>query len=393
MPGTTVQLPDKDGNAFSAFVPPDPTVARLVTANALPLPTGAATAANQATANTALATIAGVSKGTGNVDANTLRTTLALDGPGVANLTSIKTATETTASAMATQIAKLTEVVSSLAGLLKVQFGDTLLITGTLSAVNQTLLGMPLDVRGYKQATISYHTGGAACTATMALQVNEDPAAADVATTWRNPQFTQIYDTNATTQATLTGIAVTAAIAVATPTQFTIPLNYGALRLRMIAYTSGTVTVTVALSRMVAPVIQNVAVVNTASVSAAISSNTPSATVGGAALHYLVRSVAGTNLVNIKATAFALCNVYLKNRGATEQIVKLYLKTGAPVLATDVPWMIIPLAPGEVFRAAYSYQDRGATGLAMAILGAGAINDTDATPADANAVIGKISYV
>lgn len=62
----------------------DLTETQPVSVATLPLPAGAATAANQATANTSLGTIATnttITKGSGVVDANTTRVTLATDGP------------------------------------------------------------------------------------------------------------------------------------------------------------------------------------------------------------------------------------------------------------------------------------------------------------------------
>lgn len=102
----------------------------------------------------------------------------------------------------------------------------------------------------------------------------------------------------------------------------------------------------------------------------------------------LIKSLAGTNLINLKSTAGKLYGVQLCNTGATWVYVKLYDLAVLPVLATDVPKIIVGIPPGgrcEVNRPA------GATfanGISLGLLGG--VVDTDTTAIALSQVVGTI---
>lgn len=100
---------------------------------------------------------------------------------------------------------------------------------------------------------------------------------------------------------------------------------------------------------------------------------------------------ATTNLTANSAVACSLYELTLFNGTAATIFLKLYNKTTAPVLATDVPIVIIPVAAG----AAYNHQfgavgKRFPTGLAFAVTGAVADTDTTAIALGAKLSITRV---
>jgi TM2 domain-containing membrane protein YozV len=105
---------------------------------------------------------------------------------------------------------------------------------------------------------------------------------------------------------------------------------------------------------------------------------------------YILNSAAGTNLALILTGTSGLHAFYATNTGAAVAYVKLYNKAAAPVLASDVPAMImvVPAAVGGVpgvCTLPIGFQGfRFALGLGIAITGGAA--DTDATAVAAGQV-------
>lgn len=94
---------------------------------------------------------------------------------------------------------------------------------------------------------------------------------------------------------------------------------------------------------------------------------------------YALNSAAGTNLGAIKASAGTLYTLAGFNAGAAVAFVKLYNKASAPVLATDVPVLVVPIPAGGAMPPVHLGElgHRFATGIAIAVTGGAA--DTDAT--------------
>jgi len=95
-------------------------------------------------------------------------------------------------------------------------------------------------------------------------------------------------------------------------------------------------------------------------------------------LALLVNSTASNNLTSVKASPGSLFELSIFNGSVTAAFVKLYNKASAPVVASDVPIAVIPVAAAGF--ASYSFGENGkrfTTGIALAIVGLAA--DTDAT--------------
>lgn len=104
-----------------------------------------------------------------------------------------------------------------------------------------------------------------------------------------------------------------------------------------------------------------------------------------------INSSAGTNLTSVKNASGSVFNVTAFNAGPSAAFVKLYAKSSAPVLATDVPVVVIPLAAGAAISWEFgALGKRLSPGIAMAITGAAA--DTDATAVAASQVKVSVDY-
>ena len=108
-----------------------------------------------------------------------------------------------------------------------------------------------------------------------------------------------------------------------------------------------------------------------------------------------INSVAGTNIASISTTTTGVSSMYATNTGSTPAYIKLYNKATLPVLATDIPEMIVvvPAAvsgvPG-VYTLPIGFSGlRFNSGLGIAITGGSA--DTDTTAVTAGQVKVKMS--
>jgi hypothetical protein len=135
-------------------------------------------------------------------------------------------------------------------------------------------------------------------------------------------------------------------------------------------------------ARQPLPVIANVTTVTTA--------GTPAAPT-----NYFLNSAASTNIVSITTTTTGVQAIHCTNIGAAVAFVKLYNKASAPVLASDVPEMIITVpaavsgVPGTASLPMGFNGHRFPLGLGIAITGA--VADTDATAVAAGQVKVKLS--
>lgn len=122
----------------------------------------------------------------------------------------------------------------------------------------------------------------------------------------------------------------------------------------------------------------------------AVTAVTTSGTPTAPATPYILNSLATTNIALILTGTSGLHAFYATNTGATAAFVKLYNKATAPVLASDVPAMIIPIAaaaggfPGVATLPIGHNGFRFALGLGIAITGA--VGDTDTTAVAAGQV-------
>jgi hypothetical protein len=130
--------------------------------------------------------------------------------------------------------------------------------------------------------------------------------------------------------------------------------------------------------------------VTTVSTVTALTTVTTSGTPTAPATPYILNSLATTNIALILTGTSGLHAFYATNTGATPAFVKLYNKATAPVLASDVPAMIIPIAaaaagfPGVATLPIGHQGFRFALGLGIAITGA--VGDTDTTAVAAGQV-------
>ena len=137
-------------------------------------------------------------------------------------------------------------------------------------------------------------------------------------------------------------------------------------------------------------------VINGGSLSS-ISSISSIGTIGapGAPTNQFINSVAGTNIASISTSTTGVSSMYATNTGLTPAYIKLYNKATLPVLATDIPEMIIvvPAAvsgvPG-VYTLPIGFSGlRFNSGLGIAITGGA--TDTDTTAVTAGQVKVKMS--
>lgn len=108
---------------------------------------------------------------------------------------------------------------------------------------------------------------------------------------------------------------------------------------------------------------------------------------------YALNSAATTNLAAIKASAGTLYGLAGFNAGAAAAFVKLYNKATAPVLASDVPVLVVPIPAGGAMPPVNlgALGHRFAAGIAIAVTGGAA--DTDATAVTAGQVKVLADYI
>jgi len=409
-----------------------------VSASALPLPSGAATAANQATANTSLASLDGkapalvsgrvpvdgsavtqpvsgpltdtqlrasavsvapnISRGSGVMDANTTRVTLASDGPTVTALSSIDSKTPALVSGrqpvdgsgvtqpisasslpLPTGAATETTLASVNGKLPALNAGSVpvLVQNGQLEVQNDT--GNPIPVG---PAALVQFTGSASAafvdlysadvsayrgvnfiitgtfSATVSFQVSNDN------TTWYslgcyNLSLATVLATNTTASGAFTG-----------------SLNgFRYFRLYMGAYTSGTVNVTGNLTREIPSYALSPATTVTA------NSTIRAETTSSATVLYTVNSAASTNGANVKASAANVYGLSVHNASASTKYVRLFNLATAPTVGTSVPIMVVAVPATSSKEIEFVPALRFSTGLAVAITGGAAATDNTAVAA------------
>lgn len=105
-----------------------------------------------------------------------------------------------------------------------------------------------------------------------------------------------------------------------------------------------------------------------------------------------INSSATTNANSVKTSAGSVYNIAISNVSASPRYVKLYNKASAPTVGTDLPILTIVVPSGALIQNNFGILGhRFTVGIALAITGSGADNDT--TSIGANEVKILTSYV
>lgn len=96
---------------------------------------------------------------------------------------------------------------------------------------------------------------------------------------------------------------------------------------------------------------------------------------GGASVSRVI-SAASTNATVVKGSAGSLYGVIATNTTATIYYLKFYNKATSPTVGTDTPVITIPLLAGQTVQAQFPTGIAFATGIGLALTGAGADNDS-----------------
>jgi hypothetical protein len=368
-----------------------------VSATALPLPSGAATATNQGTGNTSLASIDGkvpaLVNGAVPVSAEALplptgAATSALQTAGNTSLASLDTDLGALADAAATTDTGSFSVISlikrglqnwtTLLG--RVPALDTgavpvLVKNGQLEIQNDT--GNPIPVGTAAQLNV---TGSASANNTDLISTACDTyrsIAVQITGTFVGTLSFQVSNDNTNWAAVVAKSAGDTAgsfiNSTTTPQLVVATLNgYQYFRLRFTSYTSGTATANAYLSRDCIPLAQ----VQTASTNTVVASTTTSASV-----LYTVNSAATTNAATIKTAGTNLYGISVINTSASTKYVRFFNQTTAPTVGTSIPIMVVAVPATSSKEIQYVPAVRFGTGLAVAITGGAAATDSTAVAA------------
>lgn len=168
-----------------------------------------------------------------------------------------------------------------------------------------------------------------------------------------------------------------------------IPVSFRFLRLRLTAYTSGTVFADAFAyydDRTIGQISGSIPLSSAASIL-----QVPSATAGGFnTTHHLV-SAATTNATSVKASGGTIGLIAVSNKNAAPVYFKLYNKASAPTVGTDTPVMTILVPTNSTVTVPHPTGLRLATGIAFALTTGLAVADTGAVTA--GDVVTHISYV
>ena len=363
-----------------------------VSASTLPLPSGAATSANQTTSNTSLATIA---TNTGNIPA-LVSGRVPVDGSAVTqpvSLASVPSHPVTNAGTFAVQPsagdltsgnakAQIVNGSNTLAidslGAATVNNADSVTYTYSGSGViaaNTVLIG-PVNCAKLREFVVAISALGTS--GTIIPELSNDN------TNWYSSTFSQgatIY--SASTNAT--GL-------------FSIQTN-GALyfRLRLgIATTAGSTNiVAVGIQQPLPKLVQSVNITGS-SLGNLATTNIPSpANYAGFAAYHTLISAASTNATLVKNSNGTLGTLLLSNNTASLKWFRIFNKASAPTVGTDTPVINIPIQPNTTLDVSGGFAGlRLSTGIAYAITGGSASAAvTDSTAVAAGDVTVNMTYV
>lgn len=258
--------------------------------------------------------------------------------------------------------------------------------TGDITAIQATI-ATPV-AGGTVEADVSNASNVVAfCTGTFAgVNVTFEGSLEATGNAWFGLQAVR---TNANTIETATG-ALSAAPAYAWE------LSVNALRrvrVRCTARTSGTQSWRFVLGTYATEPIPAAQVSATQPISGAVTVSGTATATPATPTPYTLNSAAGNNLAAIKASAGTLYGLAGFNNGAGLAYVKLYNKATAPVLASDVPVLVVPIPAGGAMPPVNlgALGHRFAAGIAIAVTGGAA--DTDATAVTAGQVKVLADYI
>jgi hypothetical protein len=251
----------------------------------------------------------------------------------------------------------------SAAGALLMQGYQSARVAGTITSAT-SVVG-PMDVSNYNIATVTIR--GTYAGVNVTFEASDDG--------------TNYFAVLAARTDTFTAASTSGVITANSSWAWDIPVGaFTHLRVRATAWTSGTANVGISAQSMPYEPCPTVGVSGTVTVSSSGTATTTPAnvTTTGATLS----SAATTNATVMKASAGNLYNVAVSNTGASPAYLKLYNKTTAPTVGTDVPVLTIAIPASGVLVLPFGAQGfRFATGIAYAITGAAADNDTTAVAA------------
>jgi hypothetical protein len=365
-------------NSVSVNIANDQTVP--VSAASLPLPSGAATSANQTTANSSLSSIDGklpaLSSGRVPVDVGTSINVGEVEVKNdTGNPVPISAASLPLPSGAATET-----TLSSVNG--KLPALDTgavpvLVKNGQLEIQNDT--GNPIPVGPAATQALS---GSASANNTDLFSVDCSSFRSinfQTTGTWNGTISFQVSNDNTNWNAlSLMGSAIGTSFNSSTTSNgswFGSLGGFNFVRVRTTAFTagSGTATITGFLLREV--IAQGAA---TAGAGVLISTAT---TPSSSTLPFTVNSAATTNAASIKASGANLYGISAMNTSASTKYVRFFNKASSPTVGTDVPIMVVAIPATSSKEIEYVPAVRFGTGLAVAITGGAAATDSTAVAA------------
>lgn len=343
----------------------------------------------------AVTTDSTLAKGSGVVSATTQRVTLATDGPGVANLATIATPVGTPGSAIPAKVeavggsdgTNLRTLKTSTDGTQLMAWNDHVIFTGSDTTGTGVVTGLSaIDIAGATSVEYVYHTNGGVSTFTHIVEFSDDGG-----TTWYTSAGSFLYVTNYTTTFSGPGRSEAALNAAATsPNIVNVPVIGKLMRVRVSAYTSGTLVPRVKVSRGRGNVLHPIYVTNTITATVASASIATAATTSGGATNSRTISANNTTGINVKATAGCINALAIENRAAADRYVKVYSKATAPTVGTDTPVFTFKVAANTSRDVYTGCGLRIATGIGIGITTG--YDDADTGAPAAGDVIVNLSY-
>jgi len=337
-----------------------------ITVQASALPSGAATAANQATTNTTLSTISGKLPNIGpQLSAASQSVTFATDDADIGAAGTGLTA-PTGGSGMLGYLSGIYaggKVPSYIQGAYA-NATSIDLITGNSTSGNPANSWTDVTGWDYFVATIATDASGSGITVLLegTNDTTLDPAGAGLLS--MDPSST-----------TLSASQTTASALGASAFQRRFgPLPFRYIRLRVSALTAGQVKATIQLRRGTNPS----AIVNAIATATTTTQAGASATSGGLTTFHHAISAASTNATSVKGSAGSISSIVVSNNNAAMAVFKLFNKASAPSVGSDSPIASIMIPPNGTVVFAQPIYMRMSTGIAYALTTGMAVADTGA---------------
>lgn len=171
-----------------------------------------------------------------------------------------------------------------------------------------------------------------------------------------------------------------------------IPLGFKYLRIRLTAWTSGTMSAAITYSNVLSePVVMvNGGNIGISYLANGISLDKYSAVASNGLSTNRLVVLGTTNLTVVKAGAGRFYGYEIYNNAASVRFVKLFNKTTAPTLGTDIPWRTIAVPAGT--GRAISIPQGTSFGVGLSFATTTLAADLDTTAVTANDLIINIDY-